>query len=288
MQARRRGDDQAGTAAPARGWVLIEHHGPWPFGGFAELPIDPEIVQPVRHAAQRIGARVLLIRRYGRRVAEGPLRWAVLRYDADGNHRQQWGTWSTDQDLLRIVPATEAPGRSDLPPVFLVCTHGVHDACCAIRGRPVARALSQVWPENAWECSHVGGDRFAANLLALPSGVYFGEVEPAQAVEVIRELLRGQVSADHLRGYADLAPAAQVAVIEVLRRFGPAGRHAIRLEEAVRSGEQWRVSLRCAPPLPARIEVELRAHLLPQARLTCRAPLPTQAVGFALVELRAD
>nr|WP_212755714.1 sucrase ferredoxin [Flexivirga aerilata] len=282
-----RGDDQAGTAAPAHGWVLIEHHGPWPFGGFAELPIDPSIVQPVRHAAQRIGARVLLIRRYGRRAAGVPLRWAVLRYDAAGNHSQQWGTWTTDEDLLQIVPGTEAPGRTDLPPVFLVCTHGVHDACCAIRGRPVAAALTEVWPENTWECSHVGGDRFAANLLVLPSGVYFGEVEPAEAVEVVRDLLHGRVSASHLRGYADLNPPAQVAVIEVLRRFGPAGRHAIRVEKAVRAGERWRVLLACAPPLPPRIEVELQAHQLPEAKLTCRAPMPTQAVGFALVELRA-
>ena len=47
-------------------------------------------------------------------------------------------------------------------PMLLVCTHGVHDTCCAVRGRPVAAALARRWPEATWECSHVGGDRFAA------------------------------------------------------------------------------------------------------------------------------
>ena len=49
--------------------------------------------------------------------------------------------------------------------LLLVCTHGRHDACCAERGRPFAAALAQVAPEETWEVSHIGGDRFAANVL---------------------------------------------------------------------------------------------------------------------------
>jgi len=28
----------------------------------------------------------------------------------------------------------------DQQPLYLVCTHGTHDVCCAVRGRPVAAA----------------------------------------------------------------------------------------------------------------------------------------------------
>ena len=63
-------------------------------------------------------------------------------------------------------------------PLYGVCTHGRHDACCAERGRPVCAALSELRPEQTWEVSHIGGDRFAANLVVLPEGLYYGHVEP--------------------------------------------------------------------------------------------------------------
>lgn len=60
-----RGDRQAGTAPRAHGWVVIEHQGPWPFGGFAELDLSTEVKHVVRQAAQFAGMRILLIRRHG-------------------------------------------------------------------------------------------------------------------------------------------------------------------------------------------------------------------------------
>jgi hypothetical protein len=279
-EALARGDRQAGTAARARGWVLIEHQGPWPFGGFAELDLIPEVQHVVRHAAQAAGMRILLIRRHGRHVPGREAVWGVLRYDAQGAHRQEWGTWAVESDLTQIAAAIARPGATGLPPVHLVCTHGVHDACCAIRGRPVARALTEKWPDDTWECSHVGGDRYAANVLVAPDGVYFGEVTPDQAIEAVDQLRRGLVAADHLRGYTDLAAPEQFAVAEVLRRSGPAGRHAIRVRSATRSGDRWTVLLECDAPLPSRLEVVLRVYAEPAAQLTCLAPAPTRATAY--------
>lgn len=283
-----RGDRQAGTAARAHGWVLIEHPGPWPFGGFAELDIAPEVQHAVRHAAQAAGMRILLIRRHGRQSSGRAARWGVLRYDANGDHLQEWGTWSEDADLTQLAAAVERPGATGLPPVHLVCTHGVHDACCAIRGRPVAKALTEEWPDETWECSHVGGDRYAANVLVAPDGVYFGEVTPDQAVEAVALLRRGLVAADHLRGYTDLAAPEQFAVAEVLRRFGPAGRHAIRVRSATRTDDRWTVRVECAPPLPERLEVVLRFWAEPAARLTCLAPAPTRALAYETISVTAS
>lgn len=282
-EALARGDRQAGTAARALGWVVIEHPGPWPFGGFAELDLAPEVQHVVRHAAQAAGMRILLIRRHGRQAPGTEARWGVLRYDARGDHRQEWGTWSDESDLTQIAAAIERPGATGLAPVHLVCTHGVHDACCAIRGRPVARALTEEWPDDTWECSHVGGDRYAANVLVAPDGVYFGEVTPDEATEAVGLLRRGLVAADHLRGYTDLAAPEQYAVAEVLRRFGPAGRHAIQVRSATRSGDRWTVLLECDAPLPSRLEVVLRCYAEPAARLTCLAPTPTRALAYETV-----
>ena len=52
--------------------------------------------------------------------------------------------------------------------MWLVCTNGKRDACCARDGLPVARALAALRPDEAWECSHLGGHRFAANVALAP------------------------------------------------------------------------------------------------------------------------
>jgi hypothetical protein len=85
-------------------------------------------------------------------------------------------------------------------PLFLVCTHGRRDVCCAERGRPLAGALATAVPGATWESSHVGGDRFAGNLVAFPHGLYLGRVRPDEAAEVARSYADGRVSLRHLRG----------------------------------------------------------------------------------------
>ena len=84
-------------------------------------------------------------------------------------------TFETLEDLAQIdldaVSRGEAPDWPRLDgPLFGVCTHGRHDACCAERGRPVAAALTASHPDETWEISHMGGDRFAANMVVLPGG----------------------------------------------------------------------------------------------------------------------
>ena len=55
-------------------------------------------------------------------------------------------------------------------PLFLVCTHGNHDKCCAKFGIPVYEKLQEASVgDQAWQCSHIGGDRFAGNLICLPA-----------------------------------------------------------------------------------------------------------------------
>lgn len=285
-QARARQDSIAGTAAPTRTWLLIEYRGRWPFEGFSGLDIDLATKIDVTSAAQSVGARVLLIRRPGRVDHDRPQRWAVLTHDRDGIGRQTWGTWQGEDDLAAIPDAFEVPGQAGLPSPLLVCTHGLHDTCCAIRGRPVAAALADRWPELTWECSHVGGDRFAANLVVAPDGVYYGEVDPDQAIAVIEDQLADRIRPEHLRGYTTLTPPQQVAVIEALRAYGPAGRYAWRVLDTARHGDRWTIHLAGRAPLPARVEVELIAERTAAHRLTCRAHQAASVINYRPAGIR--
>lgn len=287
-RAQLRGDSMAGTASHGLVWVLIEYRGGWPPNGFDGLDIDPETKALVLSAAQTARARVLLVERPGRRRREGPSSWAVLRHQKSGAHLQQWGTWSHDEDLAEIATALTSPGKPGLPPVILVCTHGPHDPCCAVWGRPVGRALSQHWPELVWECSHVGGDRFAANAVVAPDGVYYGGLDAQSAVTTIEDHLAGRIRADYLRGYTDLFPPQQTAVAAALQRFGPAGRHDYQIVETLRDGDHWRIHLTGRAPHPAHIDVELQARRTPPGQLTCRGPATGSVVVYELTSLRTD
>jgi hypothetical protein len=281
-----RGDSMAGTASPGVVWVLIEYRGGWPLNGFEGLDLEAGTKSLVIAAARTAHARVLLVRRPGPRRRHGPSRWAVLHHQSPDTYLQQWGTWHRDVDLSDIVSALASPGKPGFPPVILICAHGQHDPCCAVRGRPVGRALSERWPELVWECSHVGGDRFAANVVIAPDGVYYGGLDAVSSVATIEDHLAGRIHAEYLRGYTDLYPPQQAAVAAVLGRFGPAGRNDYLVTDTSREGDHWRIHITGRPPRPAHIDVELQAHRSPPCQLTCRGPAAGSVIVYEPTSIR--
>ena len=284
--ARRRGDPLVGTAAPATRWLLLEHPGGWAPAALDSAGIESSVADRLHHAALEVGGRVVLVRRAagrGEGVERGGQRqWAVV--DVDG--RQQWGFWRAGDDLaapLRELvdgPAAQVePSVSDPPtmapplPLFLVCTHGRHDVCCAVRGRPVAAELADKWPDHTWECTHIGGDRFAANVLVVPDGTVYGGLDPATAVSVIERHLSGQLDTDHLRGFSAQPLSVRAALAAGLAHHGPAAVTEVRPGEVLRvdASDSWRVEVLGTGVVPARSQVTVTRTRQPSARLTCRA-----------------
>jgi hypothetical protein len=104
-------------------------------------------------------------------------------------------------------------GQTRIDPLWLVCTNGKRDACCAKDGLPVARALAARLPGRVWECSHLGGHRFAANVLLLPAGLCFGRLRAEDVDNLVDLVARGELPLHLLRGRTVLAPVAQAAEI---------------------------------------------------------------------------
>jgi hypothetical protein len=96
-------------------------------------------------------------------------------------------------------------------PLVIVCAHGRHDQCCAVRGRGAAREIVAAYPELTWECSHLGGDRFAATMLILPEALCYGRVDQTDAAELVRLYLDGRLDNRFLRGRASLPHVVQAA-----------------------------------------------------------------------------
>ena len=285
-----RDDPRLGTAPPQREWLLVEHPAPWPvtapFG--ADLPTD--LLRRLGHPE----LRTLFIRRHGRAGSaaatglEAGRRWFACR---DGRLRA--GIWRDPHDLLESV----APdgGEPYAGPLLLVCTHGVHDLCCAVKGRPVAQALAGRWPEETYECSHLGGDRFAPNVLVLPDLACFAGMPADQAVPLIEAHLAGASDVRWLRGVAGLHPAQQVALGAVLERWRPAATTdlATRLigEEGTFDSGRWTVEVTGGHRVPGRARVVVTSRRRAEsARLTCRAERETRPLEWDVssVEILGD
>ena len=114
----------------------------------------------------------------------------------------------SDYEELPTVQAGVEPVNGLM---FAVCTHGGRDKCCAKFGLPVYSAFRDQVGECAWQCSHVGGDRFAGNVVVFPYGIYYGRVVPQDVPEIVRRSERGQVWLPGYRGRSCFRRPVQVA-----------------------------------------------------------------------------
>lgn len=203
----------ASAPEASRAWLLIEHPGPWPPEPTATslpAPLDAQV-----RTADTLGIRVQMIRRPGRRPASD-MRQLLLGWTAGTSPWIRHGKLPagsaalTDLDLKELSAGTPpAFGSPSDEPVFLVCTHGRRNACCARLGAPLAQALAARHPGLVWETTHVGGHRFAANLVILPHGLYYGPVGLDAAAAAISAYRQGTITPERYRGRAGQPKATQ-------------------------------------------------------------------------------
>jgi hypothetical protein len=237
----------ASASTKAGAWLLVEHPGPW-----AVRPEDSRLAAPVAEVlreAGRLGIRCQLIRRSGRRRTPPPLQVYVGRSLGD--------VWLEGRELadpselrgldLRAVASGERPGFGEPAggPLALVCVHGRRNGCCARAGVPLARALRERFGDAVWETTHVGGDRYAANLVCLPHGLYYGDLGAEQAVAAIKSYLNGKVHLERYRGRGGVPEPSQAAEHFVRSRTGVLDIDAVTVESVpARKGRLFEVTVR--------------------------------------------
>jgi hypothetical protein len=276
-----RDESLAGTATHVRTWVLLEHSGPWGNDALLDARLPEGLGPALKQRAKTYRAKVLLVRRA--RARRDPERLNVFVAHADHRRpRVEHGTVADLREVLDLdLTAFGEGGSSGLSPydgsLFCVCTNGRHDACCAEFGRPVAMALDAAFPKQTWEVSHIGGDRFAGNLVALPEGLYYGRLDPERAIAVAGSYVAGELDLDHLRGRSSYPMAVQAAEHHLRRRLG-----ATRIAdvELVRRAVDGDVTTATFAVAGASYVVRVRTLLDPATatRLTCKAhrdnPIP--------------
>lgn len=200
-----------GTASAGHAWVLLELSGGWGPSAFLDSPsiIDPALGRAVARRFEAAGMRVAAIRKPGRRVAPPRWRW-YLAFSDEGAEALYRGEVDDPRGYLDLA-LDGGDGKRCAEPVVAVCAHGRHDQCCAVRGRGAVTQIAARYPEITWECSHLGGDRFAATMLVLPEGLCYGRIDQADAAGLIDRYFAGTVDNDFLRGRTSLPHAVQAA-----------------------------------------------------------------------------
>lgn len=256
----------AGTASTIRRWLLVEHAGPWG-RTLADARLPDGLGRELEALERRTRARVLLIRRPGR-GAEGD---GVACFAVDT--RDAWlGRTTLDRiaDAARLDPADRGAFEPLDRPLVVACTHGRRDPCCAERGRPVAATLAASHPDLVWESTHVGGDRFAGNLVAFPHGLYFGRVEPEEAPSIVGAYAEPAPRIGALERYR--GRAAHRLVVQAAETAARRHLDLDRVERLVptaaggRAGDRARVTFE-----DPNVVVDLRRETSAPMRLTCRS-----------------
>jgi (2Fe-2S) ferredoxin len=218
------------TATYAPTWLLIEETRPWGRDAVAEAGFGT-----LEARAKEAGVRVGLVRPFRSRPA-GPRR--VFRVSC-----------AAPQPLVEALPEPDLDARGDRVdgPLYLVCTNGRRDLCCGRAGRELAGALAPELGDALWETSHIGGHRFAPNLVCLPHGLVYGRLDFAAARRVVRAYDDGEVELEHLRGRTSLEPEAQARDYFARRATG-----RLRLDDS--PADELRVEVVAEPLEPPRPE----------------------------------
>ena len=280
-EAAERGHPLPGTASRISAWLLVEYGGHWPYE-----PLDSTVFagglreRLATQLGEVAGSRLFLVKRPGEGRRD---RVTVLYGRTPGRFRRlELATHGgiAGLDLVAMLRDGEGTGEPVEHPLLLVCAHGIRDRCCAKYGQELCRTLSGLAPDGwVWQTSHVGGDRFAGNLVVLPEGLFFGRVGREEAPRVLRSYLEGRIDLGCYRGRSADPFPVQAAEAAVRERTGLTGFHDLRATARESLGEGVSEVELLAEVSGEAYRVRVERRLGEPQLLTCRAkePRPTRS-----------
>jgi hypothetical protein len=273
----------AATASRIDHWILVEYRGAWARDVLGDCLFSEELKAHLRgQLAALERSRLLFVKKpelrsqSGRRVFFGTSRPGEERFFELEVEQQS--------DLVGFdFKAALAAGGGPATPVeeslFVVCTHGKRDRCCALYGRPLYDALRhETDSERVWQSTHVGGDRFAGNVVVLPHGLYYGRVEPEDTSALLAAHAAGRIDLDRYRGRSAFSfpvQAAERAIRESEELMG--------IDDLAFLGADSRGTVRFRAADGAVHEVQVEAtHADEPAYLTCESAEPKLARRYVV------
>ena len=209
-------EPMAGTADPVDVWLLLEYLPAWS----AKATTDNALAATTREWLTRLANEAqqhgLKVRLQFIRQPEIERTGVTFLVASDGVlHRVDAPDYST---LSGMSFASVLAAPAVAPPQYFVCTNGQRDLCCARFGLPTYAALRERVGESVWQTTHVGGHRFAPNVLVLPQAALYGRVLPTDVDTFVATAESDRLAARWLRGRTSYAPQVQAAEAALVAR----------------------------------------------------------------------
>ncbi|MCY3623528.1 MAG: hypothetical protein OXH68_17700 [Gammaproteobacteria bacterium] len=202
------GEPMLGTAVEVDVWLLLEYKPAWR----PKALEDNDLSARTRDWLDRTLAAVA---ESGRKIRAQFIRRPEIDTDETTLFIAEEGTLkrfhSHGYDDVHGL-SLDSPDFEEVPQAhYFVCTNGQRDLCCARYGLPAYAQLRALAGNRTWQTTHLGGHRFAPNVLVLPQGAIYGRVFPDEVADFVETIETGALSRNHLRGRSAYSPEAQVA-----------------------------------------------------------------------------
>jgi hypothetical protein len=219
----------AGSAEHVNCWVMLEFRGTWESQALEHNDLPTPVQGWLKDGVEGLRAegfrtRPQFIRQQHQRD-KGHLSLFVGFTGMPGPGLYEF-RGSTYEDLMALDLRSLAGNRRAYAENlvsgerYFVCTNGRRDACCALHGMRVYAELAAQCQTAAWQTTHLGGHRFAATLVSLPSGAVYGQLQPEDVSGLLKVHAAGALLLPKLRGLSRLDSVSQVADIALRERSG--------------------------------------------------------------------
>jgi hypothetical protein len=279
------GEQLFATATRVDVWLALEYNAAWGAKALDESDLSPEVIGFLNQQTNTIpNARFQFIKQGG--TGEG-----FTFYVACANRPEPTlyrFNLAAYEDLLKLdIPAivagdTRQPSSDER--LFLVCVNGKRDMCCARHGLALYQAMSEHAGESVWQTTHLGGHRFAATMVCLPHGVFYGRVQPGEGAEIVDAYRTDRIILERYRGAGIYDAPVQAADYFLRKETRTTGLTAFApVETLVEGDNRWWVRLRERAGVAIH-SVRVRAEPTVEVYQNSRDAQPTRVMQYFRAE----
>ena len=192
----------AGTAVSAPVWILLEYRQLWQAKATDDNTLPVSVKTWLDEQVGAVNGRLQFIRQ-----TPYPEQYTCFVSIPDAqNPRLYRFDFAEYEQLLTIDLAALVNGAARFAPylttepLYLVCTNGKRDRCCAKFGMALYQAFCSVVETAVWQTTHLGGHRFAPTLMSFPEGVCYGQVTAKDIPSLVTAQKTGELCLPKLRG----------------------------------------------------------------------------------------
>lgn len=233
-------ENLAGTAASFQRYILLEYPYPFKEKAIKESSLSTSLKTYLETYLTNNYGKLLLIRQEEKKEKN----FHVFFYDSLNSclNKQTFPNYealhATDLDHCFAKNTAHQVTESQ----YFICTNGTRDQCCAKFGYPIYKQFQAIKPQQTWQCSHIGGHRFAPTGLFLPMGIYYGHMQVEHIAQMIQTDAQKALSLNHYRGRTAYKKPEQAAEYFLRQQLKENKNEAIqRLSTTALAVNKWAV-----------------------------------------------